>query len=156
MLARRLIEPRLASISMRRYGFPLNADFSKRPLTQINCPPLASQLTSGCIDGCRSLNRSRISKFFGPDSKILKQERIRRLKMWPQPPCFPEGPPQFEIAWGSANGNSPLHVNDSMLRFAAPIDGVGCCRIALLGHNSLSYRSTLLFFITKTFRSFAS
>jgi len=35
-----------------------------------------------------------------------------------------------------------------------PVDGVRCCRIALLGQNSLSYWGTLLYFIAKTFRSF--
>jgi len=48
-----------------------------------------SFLNFGCIDGSRSLNRSRIrqfEKFPHPDldSKILEQERSR--KMWLQPP----------------------------------------------------------------------
>jgi len=48
-------------------------------------------LTFGCIDGCRSLNCSRILKFekvsgLGTDLKTLEQERSRNLKMllWPE------------------------------------------------------------------------
>jgi len=48
-------------------------------------------LTFGCIDGCWSLNCSRILKFekvsgLGPDLKTLEQERSRDLKMllWPE------------------------------------------------------------------------
>jgi len=40
MLVLRLTQPRLASISIWRYGPPLNAAFSKRPEGQINCTPL--------------------------------------------------------------------------------------------------------------------
>jgi len=40
------------------------------------------------------------------------------------------------------------------LHCAVPADGVRCCRIALLGHNLLSYWSTRLFFFAKTSRSF--
>ena len=36
--------------------------------------------------------------------------------------------------------------SDSMLCCAVSVGGVRCCGIALLGHNSLSYWSTLLFF----------
>jgi len=39
-LSLRLTELRLASTSIRRYGPPLNAAFSKWPLSQINYPPL--------------------------------------------------------------------------------------------------------------------
>ena len=38
-----------------------------------------------------------------------------------------------------------LPSSDSMLRCAVPVDGVRCCRIALLGHSFLSYWSMLLF-----------
>jgi len=38
-----------------------------------------------------------------------------------------------------------------LLRCAAPVDGVRCCRITLLSHNSFSYWSTLLFFSLRHF-----
>ena len=46
----------------------------------------AKLLNFGCIDGCRSLNMSRIVQFEkisdpDPDSKILEQERRRSLKI---------------------------------------------------------------------------
>ena len=49
-------------------------------------------LNFGCIDDCRSLNRSRIHTFkkisdSDMDSNILEQERSRILKMWPDHLC---------------------------------------------------------------------
>jgi len=36
-----VLRPRFAFISIRRYGLPLSAEFSKHPPSQIHCPPLA-------------------------------------------------------------------------------------------------------------------
>ena len=48
-------------------------------------------LNFGCMDGCRSVNRSRILKFEklpDPDSKTWEKERSRGLKMWLRPPLL--------------------------------------------------------------------